>query len=76
MAIKITPEQYAQFQEHYAWQVLKSPDYRLGQAFLNYFPEVGQAMRSNEDGTLEEYRFYNELDPAKAQDLIARWLDQ
>jgi hypothetical protein len=76
MAIKITPEEYARFQEHYAWQLLKSPDYRLGQAFLNYFPEISHAMLANEDGNLEEYRFYNETDPDKAQDLIARWLDQ
>jgi hypothetical protein len=76
MAIKITPEKYAQFQKHYAWQLLKSPDYRLGQAFLNYFPEIGQAMLANKDGELEEYRFYNETDTVRAQELIDRWLDQ
>ena len=62
---KITPAEYEEFLKHLAWQRLKTPDYRFGQAFLNYFPEVSRIMV--EDGDLgsqgERHLFYEEWEP-------------
>jgi hypothetical protein len=36
---KITREQFKQFEQEYLLQLLETPDYRFGQAFLNKFGE-------------------------------------
>ena len=71
--LKISERDYVKFQEHYAWQLLQSPDYRLGQAFLNYFPEVGRDMESEDDGALLEMKLFYEKDCAIAQRMIDSW---
>ena len=74
---RISKERWAEFEEHYAWQLLKSPDYRLGQAFLNYFNEVDKIMQDDGDlGQQDSVRLYYETDNAMAQRLIDQWLDQ
>jgi len=73
----ITKERYSEFLEHFMWQRLKTPDYRLGQAFLNYFPEIGREMVNDSDnGTLDEYRLFNETNDLEAQKTIDFWIDQ
>jgi len=74
---RISRERWTEFQEHYAWQLLKSPDYRLGQAFLNYFNEVDKIMQEDGDlGRRDSVQLYYETDNAMAQRLINQWLDQ
>ena len=71
----ITQKQYQEFMEHYAWQLLQSPDYRIGQAFLNYFPEVSTEMtRDGDHGTLFEMKLYYETDNERAKSLINQWV--
>lgn len=71
----ITQKQYQEFIEHYAWQLLQSPDYRIGQAFLNYFPEVSTEMtRDGDHGTLFEMKLYYETDNERAKYLINQWV--
>lgn len=69
----ITKKQYQEFTEHYTWQLLQSPDYRLGQAFLNYFPEVSKRL-ANTDGTVLEMKLYYETDNERAKWLINQWV--
>ena len=72
----VSKEDYQEFLEHYEWQLIKSPDYRLGQAFLTYFPQISKAMITDGDlGTLDEYRLYNETDKIIAQAKIDKWLE-
>lgn len=33
----ITQEQFDEFVRHYNWEVIRNADYRVGQAFVNYF---------------------------------------
>jgi hypothetical protein len=70
----ITQKQYKEFMEHYAWQLLKSPDYRIGQAFLNYFPEVSTNLASRHEGTLLEMKLYYETNNERAKWLINQWV--
>lgn len=75
--LKITKAEYEEFKKHYAWILLKAPDYRLGQAFLNYFPDISREMiESGKFGTLDEFKLYNETDKLKAQAGIDQWLEQ
>ena len=78
--MKVTKEQYAEFQKHYAWVLLRAPDYRLGQAFLNYFPEVSRIIiedcQSVPGGTLLEFKLYNETNQETAQEIINAWIEQ
>lgn len=76
MPYRITKEQYEEFQKHYMFEFIRNSEYRLGQAFLNYFPEIGKIMINDGDlGTLDEYRLYNETDPKKAQEKINYWIE-
>ena len=75
--MKITQEQYEEFLKHLAWMRLKAPDYRFGQAFLNYFPEISKNMRRDGDlGTLDEMNLFYENSDLLAQEFISKWLDQ
>lgn len=72
--LKISERDYVKFQEHYAWQLLQSPDYRLGQAFLNYFPEVSREMATQgREGTLLEMKMFYETDRDQCQQWIDQW---
>jgi hypothetical protein len=63
---QISKQQYEEFLKHLAWQRLKTPDYRFGQAFLNYFPVVREIMER--DGVFGSqstaHLFYEEWEPA------------
>lgn len=74
---RISKERWAEFEEHYAWQLLRSPDYRLGQAFLNYFNEVDKIWNNDGDlGKQQSVRLYYETDNAKAMAIISNWIEQ
>ena len=75
--MKITREQYEEFLKHLAWMRLKAPDYRFGQAFLNYFPEISKNMRRDGDnGVIDEMNLFYETNDLAAQGIISKWLDQ
>ena len=48
--MKITMQEFEVFEKKFVFEVLKNPDYRLGQAFYNTFPEIAVSME--EDGDL------------------------
>lgn len=74
---RISKERWAEFQEHYAWQLLKSPDYRLGQGFLNYFNEVDKIWNNDGDlGKQQSIMLYYEKDNTKAMEIIKGWLEE
>lgn len=73
--MKITQQQYQEFMEHLMWQRLQAPDYRMGQAFLNYFPAVSRALSAGgKEGTLLEMKLYYETDEERAKWLINQWV--
>jgi hypothetical protein len=77
MSYKISRQEWDKFHEHYTWQLLATPDYRLGQAFLNYFGEQDLIMKSHGDlGMRDSVALYYETDNDRAQELINKWLDQ
>jgi hypothetical protein len=74
---RISKERWAEFQQHYAWQLLQSPDYRLGQAFLNHFNEVDKIWNNDGDlGRQASVKLYYETDNKRAMLLINQWLEE
>ena len=54
----ITQNQFDEFVKHYNWEILKNSDYRVGQAFINYFPAV---LRTSDGAAVDDSAklFYN-----------------
>ncbi len=48
--MKITMQEFEEFERQFLFDVLKNPDYRIGQAFYNSFPKIVVSME--EDGDL------------------------
>ena len=66
--MKISQDRYEEFLKDLAWQRLKYTDYRLGQAFCNFFSkEANQIL-----GTIDEFRLYYTTSDETAQELISR----
>ncbi len=54
----ITWEQFLNFKNYYEKMHEVAPDYRVGQAFLNYFPELDKDMM--QECWADEFKLYNE----------------
>ena len=74
---KITRERYEEFLKHLVWTRLQAPDYRFGQAFLNYFPEISKMMQEDGDnGSQAEYFLYNEEWEPTARMRCEEWVEK
>jgi hypothetical protein len=75
--LKITAVEYEEFLKHLAWTRLKAPDYRFGQAFLNYFPAIRDIMeRSGDHGSQgAAHLFYEEWEPT-ARARCESWVEK
>lgn len=72
----ITKQQYEEFLKDYTIEVLRNPDYRLGQAFLNYFPAVDRMMSNDGDlGAAGAVKLYYTTDNKEFQELIAHYIE-
>ena len=47
ISMKITKQEYENFEAYYTWTLIKAPDFRFGQAFMCYFSEAEDYLRSN-----------------------------
>ena len=47
--MKITMTEFEAFEKQYMFEVLKNPDYRIGQAFYNTFPKIAVSMEQDGD---------------------------
>jgi hypothetical protein len=64
----ITWEQFINFQQYYEKMHEVAPDYRVGQAFLNYFPEFDKTLV--EENLSAEYKLYNEKNAGECWAMI------
>ena len=58
----ITQKEFDEFVKHYNWEVIKNPDYRVGQAFINWCPAVNRqqiAESGGQDVDSTAKMFYN-----------------
>jgi hypothetical protein len=47
--MKITIEEFEQFEKEFLFQQIANPLYRLGQAFINTFPKISLSMQCDGD---------------------------
>jgi hypothetical protein len=67
----ISKKEYEEFLKDYTVEVLRNPDYRFGQAFLNYFPAVDRNMNNDGDlGAAAAVKLYYTTDNAEAREII------
>jgi hypothetical protein len=73
----ISKEKYREFEQHWIIEFMRNPHYRLGQAFLNYFPEIGNHYLNDGDlGHNEEHRLWNTKDLKEANSIIQKWINE
>ena len=72
----VSKEEYQGFLKHYEWQLIKSPDYRLGQAFLNYFPWVRDSMGTDGDlGHRDLFQVWQSSNRLEVLDLVDWYIE-
>jgi len=69
--VKITMKEFEAFEKQFVFDVLGNPDYRLGQAFTNTFPEIVEALSSGDIG----YRQQLWLWEARSRDEVLKLVD-
>jgi|APCry1669189567_1035234.scaffolds.fasta_scaffold00213_7 hypothetical protein len=46
----LSPQEFDEFVKHYNWEYMRNPDYRVGQAFLNWCPTIIRKQIATESG--------------------------
>ena len=64
-------QEFEAFEKQFVFEVLGNPDYRLGQAFTNTFPEIVEALSSGDIG----YRQQLWLWEAQSRDRVLELID-
>jgi len=47
--MKITMQEFEEFEKEFLFQQIANPSYRLGQAFINTFPKISLSMQCDGD---------------------------
>ena len=69
--MKITMQEFEVFEKKFVFEVLKNPDYRLGQAFYNTFPEIAVSMEEDGDlGYAQANRLWNTKDRNEVLEIL------
>ena len=69
--MKITMQEFEEFEKRYMFEVLKNPDYRIGQAFYNSFPEIALSMEDDGDlGYAQANRLWNTKDRNEVLEIL------
>ena len=73
--MKITMQKFEEFEKKFVFEVLGNPDYRIGQAFYNSFPEIALSMEDDGDiGYSQSSRLWNSNSRSEVLDLIGWYL--
>jgi hypothetical protein len=63
--MKITIKEFEEFEKQFLFEKINNPYYRLGQAFLNKFPEIDRLMEEDGDLGAQQARRVWECDNRK-----------
>ena len=69
--MKLTMQEFEAFEKQFVFEVLGNPDYRLGQAFSNTFPEIVRDLESGDIG----YRLGIRLWEARSRDRVLELIE-
>jgi hypothetical protein len=68
-------EQFEAFEKQFVFEVLGNPDYRLGQAFSNTFPEIVRDLESGDIGYRLGIRLWEARSRDRVLDLIEGYIE-
>jgi hypothetical protein len=69
--MKITMQEFEAFEKKFVFEVLGNPDYRLGQAFSNTFPDIANSMERDGDlGYRAGVRLWNSTSRTEVLEII------
>ena len=75
--MKISQQQYEEFVKYFTWEYMQNPYYRVGQAFINYFPTFYRNMLDDGDhGQMEATKLWNNADPSWCWNYIRRFVQE
>ena len=75
--MKITMQEFEEFEKRYMFEVLKNPDYRLGQAFSNTFPDIANSMERDGDlGYRAGVRLWNSTSREEVLEIIDWYIEK
>ena len=70
-------QEFEEFEKRYVFEVLKNPDYRLGQAFINDYRDISHSMISDgDDGVFKNNRLWGSRDREEVLKIIERYIEQ
>ena len=73
--MKISMQEFEEFEKKFVFEVLGNPDYRIGQAFYNSFPEIALSMEDDGDiGYSQASRLWNSKNFREVLELIDWYL--
>ena len=67
-------QEFEEFEKRYFFEVLKNPDYRLGQAFINDYRDISNSMMGDEEGIGKINRLWDTKDRNEVLKLIDWYL--
>jgi hypothetical protein len=72
----ISQERFKEFEQFYLFEVIKNPDYRYGQAFLNYFHDEEEMMMTFNTLQLDStFNLWEERDLIKARRMCLKYVE-
>jgi len=75
--MKITMQEFEAFEKQFVFDVLGNPDYRLGQAFYNTFPEIAVSMEEDGDlGYAQANRLWNTKDRNEVLEILDWYIEK
>lgn len=73
--MKISMQEFEEFEKKFVFEVLGNPDYRIGQAFYNSFPEIALSMEDDGDlGYSQSSSLWNSNSRSEVLELIDWYL--
>ena len=73
--MKISQQQYEEFVKYFTWEYMQNPYYRVGQAFMNYFPTYERNMLEDGDhGKMEATRLWESTDSTWCWEYIRQYV--
>ena len=74
--MKITMQEFEEFEKRYMFEVLKNPDYRLGQAFINDYRDISHSMMGEYHGVFDNNRLWGSRDREEVLKIIERYIER
>ena len=74
--MKITMKEFEAFEQQFVFDVLANPDYRLGQAFSNTFPEIVEILSSGDIGYRQQLWLWEARSRDRVLELVEEYIEK